>query len=318
MDAKGIIDSYVGDVARHLPRRQRNDVARELQSLLDEELEGRAADTGRPADSAMTMDLLTAFGRPQEVADRYRPAGFTIIRPSDAPRFAWVSLGGIAVVWAITLPSMMLGLTPVVGWEYGADTWWGRLTVWWLGPGLGAFWWPGFIFTFTLIAALVNRRREASATWTPAPRGAIDRDLVNRPVGILYLALGMLGATVLIALPLLGTWAPNLPQPVLDALALDPDFVRSRAPWILLLWAAYLVLYLLVLRAGRWSVLALRVSAVLSLLTLGLLLWWVAGGPLLVSPDGDSLAKFLLVAIAALIIFDIVVTLQRAWSIVRR
>src|SRR5690606_7771301 len=117
---------------------------------------------------------------------------FTIIRPSDAPQFAWVSLGGLAVVWAITLPAIMFGIAPITGWEYGADTWWGRLTVWWLGPGLGAFWWPGFIFTFTLIAALVNRRREASAVWAPrpAPRSAIDRDLVNRPVGILYLALG--------------------------------------------------------------------------------------------------------------------------------
>src|SRR5690554_3817169 len=121
MDAKAIIDSYVGDVVRHLPRRQRSDVARELQSLLDEELDGRAADSGRPADSAMTMDLLTTFRRPQEVAERYRPAGFTIIRPADAPRFTWIALGGVAVIWAITLPALMFGLTPITGWEYGAD-----------------------------------------------------------------------------------------------------------------------------------------------------------------------------------------------------
>lgn len=101
----------------------------------------------------------------------YRPAGFTIIRPSDAPRFTWIALGGIAVIWAITLPATMLGVTPVTGWDYGADAWWSRLTVWWLGAGIGALWWPGAVITYTLIGALV----------TPAPRRTIDRDLVNRP-----------------------------------------------------------------------------------------------------------------------------------------
>ena len=52
------------------------------------------------------MDLLAAFGRPQDVADRYRPAGFTVIRPADAPSFAWIALGGVALQWAITLPAV--------------------------------------------------------------------------------------------------------------------------------------------------------------------------------------------------------------------
>ena len=99
MDPEAIIESYVGDIVRRLPRRQRNDVGFELRSLLHEELAGRAADLGRPADEAMAMDLLTAFGRPQDVADRYRPAGFTVIRPADAPtlRLAGAGRCGTAV-----------------------------------------------------------------------------------------------------------------------------------------------------------------------------------------------------------------------------
>ena len=80
MDPEAIIEGYVRDVVRHLPRSQRQDVGFELRSLLLEDLAGRAADTGRPADAAMTMELLTAFGRPLDVADRYRPSGFTVIR----------------------------------------------------------------------------------------------------------------------------------------------------------------------------------------------------------------------------------------------
>ena len=62
------------------------------------------------------MELLTAFGAPQDVADRYRPAGFTIIRPSHAPRFTWIALGGSysvskAALWSAT-DAMRLELAP--------------------------------------------------------------------------------------------------------------------------------------------------------------------------------------------------------------
>lgn len=313
MDAKAIVDSYVGDVVRHLPRKQRNDVALELRSLLDDELAGRAADAGRPADATLTMELLTAFGRPQDVADRYRPTGFIIIRPSDAPRFAWLALGGILLQWAITLPAALTGLTPITGWDYGAGTWWGRLTVWWLGAGLGALWWPGLLITFTLIAALVEHRREsAGKAWRPTPRRAIDRDLVSRPAIVLGFAAALVGASVVVALPSLGAWAPGLPQPVLDALALDPDFLRWRAPWVLVMWAAQLAIYVVVFVAGRWTPGTQRIRGILDLLTLGLMLWWAAGGPIFESAAADSTTKFLLVVMGVISAIDAVVAFRRS------
>lgn len=319
MDPTAIIDSYVADVVRHLPRRQRADVALELRSLLDDELAGRAAGTGRPADSTLAMELLTPFGTPQDVADRYRPAGFTIIRPSNAPRFTWIALGGIALIWAITLPAIMLGVIPVTGWDYGADTWWGRLTVWWLGPGIGALWWPGVVITYTLIGALVDHRRESRRTgWTPAPPRTIDRDLVSRPGTIVAIAAGMLGATIVIALPWLASWAPWLPQPAIEALALDPEFLQWRAGWILPLWAADLLLYVLVLIAGRWTVPTLRARAVLSLAGAGLLLWWSLAGPVFLSPATDTTARLILAALAAWVATDAVIAYRRSKSTSRR
>ena len=319
MDPTAIIDSYVADVVRHLPRRQRADVALELRSLLDDELAGRAADADRPADSALVMELLTAFGRPHDVADRYRPAGFMIIRPSDAPRFTWIALGGIALIWAITLPAIMLGVIPVTGWDYGADAWWGRLTVWWLGPGIGALWWPGVVITYTLIGALVDHRREpAPDGWTPAPPRTIDRDLVSRPGIVAGIAAGVLGATIVIALPWLAAWAPGLPGPAIEALALDPGFLQWRAPWILPLWAAELVLYVLVLITGRWTVPTLRARSVLSLATAGLLLWWSLGGPVFLSPTTDTTARLILAALAVCVAVDAVVAFRRSRSTTRR
>lgn len=320
MDPKAIIDSYVGDVVRYLPRRQRTDVALELRSLLDDELAGRAAEAGREPDAPMTMELLTTFGVPQDVADRYRPEGFTIIRPSNAPRFTWLALGGIVVIWAVSLPAYLLGAIPVVGWDYGADQWWGRLTAWWFGPGLGAFWWPGAMITFTLLDALANRRRQSSPKpWAPpaAPR-TIDRDLVSRPGMVLTLVFGLLGASVLIAVPFLGLWAPGLPRPLLDALQQDTGFLGSRAPWALPLGVAYLAFGIVLLINGRWNPLLHRIRGILDLASVALLAWWVLGGQIFVSPEADNTAKFFLVAFALYAVVDAVLAFRRSLITTRR
>src|SRR5690606_4753950 len=108
---------------------------------------------------------------------------------------------------------------------------------------------------------------------------ANDRDLVGRPGTIIGLAAALLGVTVVVALPWLSSWAPGLPTPVLDALALDPGFLQLRAAWILLAWAAMFALMVIVLIAGRWTVVTLRLRGVLDVATVALLLWWVLAGP---------------------------------------
>jgi hypothetical protein len=308
MDPNAIIGTYVQDVVRRLPRRQRNDVGFELRSLLTEELEGRAAGTGRPADTVLTMELLTSFGRPQEVADRYRPAGFTVIRPADAPGFARLALGGLAIQWVVTLPVALFG-PAATDWAYGGDTWWGRLTIWWLSWGIGSFWWPGFLITLTLITAAIGRRRAEPKPWTP--RRVLDRDHVNRSGLVLSLAFGAAGATLVIALPWLSALAPGLPQPVLDAFAFDPQFLRWRAPWVLLLWAAQFALYVTVLIAGRWTQTTRRISLGLAIDWLILIIWWLAAGPIFPTEAADEAAKFGLLVVALIVVAEIIATVRR-------
>ena len=68
MNANDVIESYVTEVALQLPRKQRNDVAFELRALINEELQGKAEESGRSVDAAMAIEFLQAFGRPEEVA----------------------------------------------------------------------------------------------------------------------------------------------------------------------------------------------------------------------------------------------------------
>lgn len=317
MQPDDIIESYVSDVVRRLPRRQRRDVGSELRSLLSEDLTGRAADLGRPADEPMAMDLLADFGRPQDVADRYRPAGFTVIRPADAPGFARLALGGVALQWAITVPAVF-DTAP------GADDWLTRLSTWWLSWGLGSFWWPGFLISVTLIAAVIRHRRtvarggagaEADAG-TPMGTSAIrrsvlDPDRVSRPGLALSLGFWALGASALIALPSLPTLAPGLPEPLLDAFALEADFVRVRAPWVLVLWAGSFALEVAVLVTGRTTRTTRRISIVMAGGWLVLLTSLVMGGPVFVAAPADGVVRLSLLGVIAVVVIDLVATIRR-------
>jgi len=82
MSANEVIESYVRDVARLLPRKRRDDVAFELRALLQEELAAKAEAAGRAPDPAMAIALLAGFGRPAEAAARYHPRQ-PLIDPAD-------------------------------------------------------------------------------------------------------------------------------------------------------------------------------------------------------------------------------------------
>ena len=60
MKANDVIEAYVTDVAAHLPRSQRNDVAYELRALLNEELADKAESAGRAADEELATALVGA------------------------------------------------------------------------------------------------------------------------------------------------------------------------------------------------------------------------------------------------------------------
>lgn len=306
MDPRMTIDTYVSDVVRRLPRRQRNDVGFELRSLLNEELSGRAEAAGQQVDSAMVMQLLTAFGRPQDVADRYRPAGFTIIRPSDAPRFAWIALGGVALQWAITLPLALVN--PVWTGAPGTDDGLNRLAAWWLTAGIGSFWWPGLLVTFSIIGAAVSHKRAGARDWTP-PR-AVDRDLVNRPMLVLFIVLGIAGAAMVMAVPWLSAIAPGLPQPLLTAFIVDSEFLAWRAPWVIVGWLASLVIAVAVLVAGRWSVVTRRASIIVGFGWLALLVWWILAGPIFVAAYADEVVKTSLIVVGLFTVLGLVLDVR--------
>ena len=298
MTANELIEAYVADVARRLPRAQRNDVAFELRALLREELQARAEGAGREADPAMATELLRGFGRPAEVAARYRPP-LTIVDPADGRAFLRATVVGLAIIWSLGL---LMRLRQPIG---SASDLLLTLGAWWGGTVIPSLWWPGLLVVGFGLAAWSRRRWPGKAEWTPR---AEDRVEASRAALVLALAGIVCGVLVLLDprwfldLLLGGRAAPA----VQEAFAYTEAFRRRQAPWLLGLIVLNVPLLIVVLAHGRWTVPLRRAHTALSLATCAVLAWVVLDGPMYAAPATDRTAKGAIVVLIALSVGTIV------------
>lgn len=289
--ADDLIEAYVADVAVRLPRAQRNDVAFELRALLQEELQAKAEAAGRPLDDAITLAFLRGFGRPADVAARYRPT-LTIIDPSDGRRFLFASAVGLALIWSLGL---------FAHWRDAAEHGLGTLTMiarWWGGTVLSSLWWPGLLVAWFALSAWVHRRWPRTSRWTPRP----EHHIAGGRMAMAMAVVGMLCGMVILIEPrrvLDIVWGGDAAPAAYTALTYTDTFLQGPAFALLALIALNVPLYVAVMANGRWSPLLRRIETALGLTTCAAMLWAVVDGPIFLSTRSDGTAKVLLALIAA-------------------
>lgn len=294
MNANDVIEAYVTDVALRLPRKQRNDVAFELRALLNEELQGKADAAGRGADAAMATELVEAFGRPADVAARYRPA-LHIIDPADGRAFLRAAVIGLAVIGC-------LGVLKVLGQPIASG--WDLLTV------LGGVWgsvlgtslsWLGLLVAWYGTSAWVRRRRPQGTEWKPSASDRIEG-------GRATLALGLLG--ILCGLYVLVEprwildffWGGQAAPAAYEALTYTDTFRGRQAPWLFALVALNIPLLLVVMVQGRWTAATRRIEHWGALATCAVMAWTILDGPVLVGAAGDRMARSIMGLIIAAVL----------------
>jgi hypothetical protein len=100
-----LIDKYIAEVGKHLPRKQRADIQAEIRSTLEDMLEERKP-TGE-ADEMMVVELLKEYGPPHEVASRYQTHQHQyLIGPRVFPIFELVT----RIVFAVLIVVSLFGL----------------------------------------------------------------------------------------------------------------------------------------------------------------------------------------------------------------
>lgn len=90
-----LIERYIYEVGRYIPRRKRGDILAELRSLLVDTLEDRF---GQEPSQAQIEDMLKEFGRPRDMAASYYPQSQYLVGPTLYPLFrmvAWIVVASV-------------------------------------------------------------------------------------------------------------------------------------------------------------------------------------------------------------------------------
>ena len=306
MNANDVIESYVTEVALRLPRRQRNDVAFELRALIDEGLQDKADASRRAVDVAMATEFLQAFGRPEDVAARYRPT-LIIIDPADGQRFLRMTVIGLAIIWCLGLLERLQ--QPIAS---GAELL-GVIAQWWLGTVVASLWWPGVLVVYFGAAAWVHRRWPNTAVWKPR---AGDRIQGGR-VGMVMALIGILCGTYVLIDPRVVldiVWNGRAVAVAYESLTYTDTFLQRQAPWVLALLLVNIPMFITRIVMGRLPAIMRRIETALSLITCVLLTWTILDGPVFMTETSDKTAKFL---VALIVAFTLIYFAVKAYRIVR-
>jgi hypothetical protein len=104
-----LIDKYIAEVGKHLPRKNRADIEAEIRSTLEDMLEERKQ-AGSTVDDAIITELLKEYGPPRKVAESYIGPHY-LIGPRVYPIFELVTKIVLAVLLAASLAGLGISLS---------------------------------------------------------------------------------------------------------------------------------------------------------------------------------------------------------------
>ena len=303
MNANEVVESYVTDVALQLPRKQRNDVAFELRALINEGLQDRAEDNGRAVDVEMAIEFLCAFGRPEEVAARYRPA-LTIIDPADGQRFLRATVIGLLIIWSLGLLKYL---------QQPIDSQWSFLSAlgqWWFGVVVPSLWWPGLLVVGFAVSSWVGQRWPQTSAWKPRAGDRIRGGRVALVMGIIGIVFGLF-VMIEPRRVLDFFWEGQAAPAAYEALTYTESFLQLQALVLFALIMLNIPLFIAVLVKGRWTTLLRRIEAGLALATCATMVWTVMGGPIFMTSNSGRTIKFMMFLIVIATLVDMLIRMYR-------
>ncbi len=229
-----MLDRYIQEVGRRLPRQNRADLQAEIRSNLEELIEDRAQQSGRAIDEALTAEVLKAYGAPEKVAESYCPTRY-LIGPRLYPFFTMVLKIVITVLFAVGLGGFILNyftgdlgaeFLPALG-QYGLE---------FLAGAISAF--GNIVIVFAILERVLppSELSKDETEWDPAQLNATPNpDEIKRNeliVDILFTVL-ILAALNLYTNRIGIYWLEDNAWVMIPFLS---DAFFSYLPWINLLW----------------------------------------------------------------------------------
>jgi hypothetical protein len=258
-----LIDRYIHEVGRHLPRKNRSDIQAELHSLLIDALEDRA---GQEPNEAAVVELLKEYGEPKAVAASYYPEGQYLIGPALYPLFKLVA--GIVLAAILGAQLLALGIayfvaqTPVAPLEALA----GLLNS--IPTALGML-----VIVFAILQRFEVRPDLEDEPWDPESLPKIDEALtVSRGERVFGIVMGIVILVVLVFFP---QWIGFVTFPGGDFFA-NP-VITQYIGWISISILVGIGLDIYLLWQGRWGTTTRFAKIAVNLLSITILFLLVQG-----------------------------------------
>jgi hypothetical protein len=271
-----LIKRYTYAVTQKLPVSQRADIEKELNGLIEDQLEDRVQ--GREATEKDVEQVLVELGSPSALADKYRGHKLYLISPEAYPFYSMIMkivIGSVALAMLVVFVIQTLS-TPQLAFDHFI----GFLTST-FSACIQAFAWV------TIIYSLIDRARilegeplDAEKEWkiSDLPQLPEDQVTINRADPIAGIVFTVIYAVLIVsAIHLFGMW-------VLDGnhtTAVIPFFniavFQGFVPYILGLAALSILCEAVQLITGKWTVALVAFDALTNALNFVLALFMFSG-----------------------------------------
>jgi hypothetical protein len=261
-----LIDAYVSEVGRRLPRKTRADIEAEIRSILQDMLDEHSQETGKPKNDEMTLEILKSYGDPEKVASAYLGERY-LIGPRLYPIFKLV----LRIVLMVTcvLAAVGLGiavyqttLTPLNAFEtvIKAITGFGTTVMVALG---------NIVLIFAILEWALFRAGEkvevkglpVEKEWDPRSLTKVTTQNQVKMGETIVETVGCFAAIVIFNFypqiigftPSLNSLFENSNWSSVTFLPLLSDAFFYFVPYLTLVWATTIILNIVLLRMGQWT-----------------------------------------------------------------
>ncbi len=281
-----LIDRYISEVGRYLPQKSRADIEKEIRSTLEDMLEDRSAESNRPVDEEMAVQVLKEFGHPLKVAASYMPQRY-LIGPQLFPYFIMVMKVALLVAFGVALIRLSIG---IIDSGSSVDAIIRSVVESFLNMGSIAITVLGnVVLVFGIMEWALPKVKEVPLEWDP--RTLPDETPEPETFNLWDVASSMV--FTLIAMLIFNFY----PQILGMGFTMDGRWIFvpllsetffQYLPWFNILWGLEVVKGLILLREGRWQPATRWFSIVLDTFQIGML-YVLVKGPSLVGLSAANL-----------------------------
>lgn len=282
-----LINLYVKEVGQRLPAASREDIEKEIRTLIDDTLEDEARASGRPVDQAMIVEVLKRMGPPEKMAASYLPERY-VIGPRLFPHYVTT----LKIVLAIVSVLAVTGFAVSAGISSRAGVSFAEMLGEVISGVIGAVFQAAASVTlvFAIIEYFQPNIKLSEDRWDPlAMKPQTDAERVSLVGGSLTVLFTLIFAILINFYPHWLGLTSRIDGQWVHAPVLTEAFFRYL-PWINLLWAAEIVKEIVLMARGRWTN-TIRWADVFINLYTAVLAAIMLAGPAIVAVDAQTLSQ---------------------------